>query len=463
MISCKDEQPVYIIHTKKNMTSIKQNGPAIVSDGIRFLLILTVFYVVTACKNQEEAKPANRDTFIHFYGGVGNFKAVAADQTSDGFILVGDSLATDDFGIIIIKMDQFGNQVWRKRIPHGTANAIKTVPDGYLIIGDSIKVNLKNRQVSDFYVHKSRLIKLGLTGSIMNDLSYGDTAISVPTKRVDFSGNAFTISGNTLFIVNSVHFANQNIKSMVTALNLGSKFSSSDTLWSEPVDLVDRDFVNSKSAHLTQKGQVIWATTATLTTQTGTLGYVELPVMQENSSPDNKGGFGQNDNLYYSGNDIQPSGGVYGVVGTFQTATGGNKNISFVRADLAGNIISGSARFFDGVLSAGNTALTDNTVAGGTDDEGSALAATMDGGYLLAGSSVTSTERGNGGADIFIIRIDPFGNMLWNQIIGGIGDESVSTVGQTPDGGFLISGTLNLNGLQSMFILKTDSNGKLQN
>src|SRR5260221_14756045 len=158
--SCKDEQPIYFIHTKKNMTPIRRNGLAIVSNGIRFLLILTVFSAVTACKNQEEAKPANRETFIHFYGGVGNFKAVAADQTSDGFILVGDSLATDDFGIIIIKMDQFGNQVWRKRIPHGTASAIKTVADGYLVIGDSIKVNLKNRQVSDFYVHKFRLIKL---------------------------------------------------------------------------------------------------------------------------------------------------------------------------------------------------------------------------------------------------------------------------------------------------------------
>jgi hypothetical protein len=463
MISCEDEQPIYFIHTKKNMTPIKRNGLAIASDSICFLLILTVFYCLTSCKNQEEAKPANRNTFIHFYGGVGNFRAVAADQTSDGFILVGDSLATDDFGIIIIKMDQFGNQVWRKRIPHGTASAIKTVADGYLIIGDSIKVNLKNRQVSDFYVHKSRLIKLGLSGSIMNDLSYGDTTISVPGKRVDYSGNALTISGNTLFIINSVHFANQNIKSMVTALTLGSQVSSSDTLWSETIDLIDRDFVNSKSAHLTQQGEVIWATTATQTTQTATLGYVELPVVKQNSSFTNKGGFGQQDNLFYSANDIQPSGGVYGVVGTFQTATGTNKNISFVRADLAGNIISGSARFFDGVRSAGNTPLTDNTVAGGTDDEGSALAATMDGGYLLAGSSVTSTERGNGGTDIFIIRIDPFGNMLWNQIIGGNGDESVSTVKQTSDGGFLICGTLDLSSLTSMYVLKTDSNGELKN
>jgi hypothetical protein len=87
----------------------------------------------------------------------------------------------------------------------------------------------------------------------------------------------------------------------------------------------------------------------------------------------------------------------------------------------------------------------------------------MDGGYLLAGSSITSTARGNGGADIFIIRIDPFGNMLWNQIIGGNGDESVSTVKETSDGGFLICGTLDLAGLTSMYVLKTDRNGELKN
>jgi hypothetical protein len=430
---------------------------------MRFLPVLAMATAFVACKNQEDAKPENRSTFIHFYGGVGNFRAVAADQTPDGFFLVGDSLATDDFGIIVIKMDLFGNQVWRRKIPHGTARATRTVSDGYLIIGDSIKVNLNQSQVSDFYIHKSRLVKLeSLTGSIMNDVSYGDTTTN-SSKRVDYSGNAFTTDGNTIFVVNSVRTNTKNVQSMVTALTLGSSPSASDTLWSKTYDLINRDFVNSISAHLTSLGKVIWATSATLVTQNTTLSYIELPVVEQNSSFDNDSKYGQNDNLFYSGNDIQPSGVGYGVVGTSQDATGGNKNICFIRADPAGNIISGSEKFFDGVLSADNKPLTDNTVTGSTNDEGNALTATTDGGYLLAGSSTTSTGRGNGGTDVFVIRLDPFGNMLWNKIIGGSGNETVSTVRQTSDGGFLISGTLDLQGLTSMFVLKIDNNGELKN
>ncbi len=180
---------------------------------------------------------------------------------------------------------------------------------------------------------------------------------------------------------------------------------------------------------------------------------------------DNYSAFGLTEDLYYSGNDIQPSGGGYGVIGTFQNITGGNKNICFVRADLSGHVIAGSAKFFDSVPSDASNINSIETVksASSTDDEGSALTPTEDGGYLLAGTWVTSTARGNGGTDIFIIRVDPFGNVLWNQILGGSGDESVSTVRQTSDGGFLICGTLNLSGLTSMYVLKTDSNGQLKN
>jgi hypothetical protein len=403
---------------------------------------------------------------MHFYGGVGNFQAVAAEPTADGFILVGDSLPTNDFGIVIIKMDPFGNQVWRKNIPHGTASAIKLVSDGYFIIGDSIKVNQRRDiQVSDIFIRKSRLIKLDVNGLKNFDRSYGDTAIAA-NKRVDFSGNAIATDGTTLIAVNSVRNNNKNVLSMVTALKLGS---SVDTLWSETYDLIDRDYVNSKSAHLTPRGQIIWAATATRTTQNTTTAYIELTVAKQSAKPDNSSPFGQNDILsYYSGNDIQPSGAGYGIVGTFQNNTGGNKNICFVQADIGGNIIRGSEHFFDGVPSdpadANSISIAAaNRNSSATNDEGSALTPTVDGGYLLAGTSVTSTARGNGGTDIFIIRIDPFGNVLWNQIIGGSGDESVSTVRQTSDGGFLICGTLSLNGLQSMYILKTDSKGNLQN
>src|SRR6267154_6884635 len=167
---------VNFIHTQENMIQINHKGPQTVSlrkakwmlplhFHFHFLLTLSVLFAFTACRKLDDAKPVERTTFMHFYGGIGNFQAVAAEPTADGFILVGDSLPTNDFGIVIIKLDQFGNQVWRRNIPHGTASALKLVSDGYFIIGDSIKVNLRAAQVNDIVIRKSRLIKLDLTGS----------------------------------------------------------------------------------------------------------------------------------------------------------------------------------------------------------------------------------------------------------------------------------------------------------
>ena len=74
---------------------------------------------------------------------------------------------------------------------------------------------------------------------------------------------------------------------------------------------------------------------------------------------------------------------------------------------------------------------------------------------------LTTPERGNGGSDIFLIKVDAFGNPQWNRLFGGSGDESISSIAETPDGGLLISGTKDVSGLPAMFLLKTDPQGQI--
>ena len=78
----------------------------------------------------------------------------------------------------------------------------------------------------------------------------------------------------------------------------------------------------------------------------------------------------------------------------------------------------------------------------------------------MAGNTTTIQT----GKDILLIRVDPNGNLLWHKTFGGNGNsnETVSTVRQTSDGGFLICGTLDLAGLKSMFVMKINSNGELK-
>jgi len=133
----------------------------------------------------------------------------------------------------------------------------------------------------------------------------------------------------------------------------------------------------------------------------------------------------------------------------------------FVRIDKDGSFISGSERFFDGELSEGNQAVTLGQSS--SEDTGDAITSTQDGGFILAGSFITTPNRGRGGRDILLIKVDTQGNVIWNKIIGGEGDESVSSIRETSDGSLLICGANNVSGLSSIFIMKTDKNGELKN
>ncbi|HKB45024.1 MAG TPA: hypothetical protein VKC90_11565, partial [Chitinophagaceae bacterium] len=67
------------------------------------------------------------------------------------------------------------------------------------------------------------------------------------------------------------------------------------------------------------------------------------------------------------------------------------------------------------------------------------------GGYILAGQTESGpsgikTSLLNGVDDIWVIRTDDNGNLLWEKSYGGIDYESGIKILETPDGGFLIAG-----------------------
>src|SRR5947209_1450394 len=68
---------------------------------------------------------------------------------------------------------------------------------------------------------------------------------------------------------------------------------------------------------------------------------------------------------------------------------------------------------------------------------------TQDGGYAMVGYSTSSNldAISNYGAnDILFIKADNNGNKLWSKSFGGSGDDLVTSVCQTSDGGYAITG-----------------------
>jgi hypothetical protein len=96
-------------------------------------------------------------------------------------------------------------------------------------------------------------------------------------------------------------------------------------------------------------------------------------------------------------------------------------------------------------------------------DAGSAysILQTGDGGYILAGDTIA---LGAGDSDFWLVKTDSLGNIEWNQTYGGPYSESVHSMVQTSDGGYVLVGeTESFDAEFSDFLLvKTDTYGNME-
>jgi len=91
--------------------------------------------------------------------------------------------------------------------------------------------------------------------------------------------------------------------------------------------------------------------------------------------------------------------------------------------------------------------------------EGKSVQQTTDGGYIITGTTNT-----NGIPDVRLIKTNFHGNEEWNQVIGGNDRDKGESVQQTTDGGYIITGSTSSfsSGDQwddDVWLIKTDSNG----
>ena len=101
------------------------------------------------------------------------------------------------------------------------------------------------------------------------------------------------------------------------------------------------------------------------------------------------------------------------------------------------------------------------TYGGDHNDYATSLLQTDDGGYLMTG--VTESE-GSGGKDLWLIKTYSDGYERWEKTFGGTGDDWGVSVLETKDGGYAVAGvtTSRGSGGSDGWILKIDSDGNLE-
>jgi hypothetical protein len=434
----------------------------------RKIYTIAILILLGSCTRFEDAEITERSTFVHFYSSAADyFGTVAEIDTDGGYILTGEVRKDDGVtDALVIKTDSRGKKLWEKVIPKSVVNAIKPTGNGYILVGDSVQLNPLDGEVHELVNTYARLMLMDGNGNI---LGQHVTSGSILTRQnnedvvlnIDYHGQAVTLdpSGN-IIMLGSYRIPGRNESSFVAAYDPAD---ISDSTWLMKYESLEHDYINANTVHVTPSSTIAWASKMHTPQQGLSRGFVSIPHVGPNSAPINHSLFGETDSRNHSVEDMQKSPVGYCAIGTYAETSGLNANIYFIRIDGNLNVIPGSVRYIDGEeLLLNNRLLEGEQRTTSTSyDEGLAITATSDG-FVLASALTGTPLVGNGGKDILLVKLDAFGNLIWKKLIGGTGDEIISSIRETPDKGLLLFGTNTINGLSSMMLIKTDANGEIK-
>lgn len=129
-----------------------------------------------------------------------------------------------------------------------------------------------------------------------------------------------------------------------------------------------------------------------------------------------------------------------------------------------GYVIAGDTSFFGGAggdawvlkVDAGGSIVWQRRYGGAGEERFHALQPTVDGGYVVAGST---RSVGQGGADAWVVKIDSAGEVTWQKTYGGRNFDVVYSVHPAIGGGFVVGGTTSSFGGQDAWVFKLSDNG----
>jgi hypothetical protein len=351
------------------------------------------------------------------YGGSGSDIAYAMKPTLDGgYIVVGSTESNDgdvsgnhggtDFWIV--KLDATGAKIWQQTLGgSGTdvARGVVTTSDGGCVIAGY--TNSPDGDVTGFhggtytyyesvggvnyehtrYMYDYWVIKLDRSGNIVWQKTLGGTG--------DDQANAITASSDGGFIVAG---SAGNTSGYVGGYESGDVSGN-------------RGEIDFWVVKLTNSGNLVWQKSLG-----GSGSDYAYAVTATSDGGCAVAGYTISNNKDVTGYHKDPSSAWY------------YTDYWVVKVDGSGNLVWQKA------------------LGGSYSDTAFALTTTGDGGYVVAGYSVSSdgdVTAKNGGQDFWVVKLNGLGNIVWQRTIGGFGSDNAYAVTATTDGGFIVAGETN--------------------
>ncbi len=386
--------------------------------------------VNTYVANQATLNPG---TFATAYGGSGDETVWSIRKTPDGGMIVGgstNSSGAGGFDGMLIKLDSVGNILWQKTYGgsgHDFFNSVQQTGDGgYIAVGYTLSFGAGDGTNGDFWV-----VKTDSLGNVLWQNAYGGANFEYATAVMQNAAGNYMVMGSTM------SFGSGSYDVWILELNP----VDGSVLWQNVYGGANYDIPN----------------TPDLIKQTLDGGYI--------IAADSRSFSVGSDLLVFK---INSTGTV--LWQNVYDGIGGGASATVVLADgsylVAGDVNSFGAGNFDYWvlhLDASGNILWQKTYGGAGEDSNVNVIQTSDGNFLLSGNS---KSVGFGGYDIWTLKIDLNGNIIWQKAYGGLSDENTYSMPQEmSDGGYVIGGHTGSFGVggKDAWVLKIAPDGSIYN
>ena len=226
---------------------------------------------------------------------------------------------------------------------------------------------------------------------------------------------------------------------ITTTIIIGGKSfpQSPDTLWTRTFGGSNID-VGYSVQQTADSGYIITGYTRSYGTMSGRNVWL-IKTDREGNELWNRTFGGNDDEEGYSVQ--QTNDGGYIIAGYTKSFGSGGTDVLLIKTDNSGNLI------------------WMNTYGGSSDDEGYSVQQISDGNYIVGGAT---SSFGAGSRDVWLIKINQTGNVIWQKTLGGSSSDGARSVHQTSDGGYIMTGWTYSYGpgaVGNVWLVKTDSLG----
>lgn len=343
--------------------------------------------------------------------------------TDGGYIMAGyTEYGAGIWDLLLIKVDSMGNEQWNKT--YGGADSehaeaiIQTGDGGYAIAGDTHNYGAGD---SDFW-----LVRTDSSGNALWNKTYGGLIGDVATDLVQTVDGGYALVGRTL----SFGAGGWDFRLVKT--------DPDGTIeWSRTYGGIDDDLpwalVQTSDGGYAMSGD-------TNSTGAGNWDYWLVKTDALGNMEWNKTYGGTGSDVAWAGL-VQTVDGGYAIGGDTHSYGAGLSDFWLVKADANGN------------------EQWNKTYGGVSWDPARDICCTSDGGYAMTGHTY---NFGAGIYDLWIVKTDANGDMMWDRRYGGTEPDSGEALIQSSDGGYAIAGYTDSFGLGgAAWLIKTDATGKI--